>query len=339
MPFSLGSKIAIKAQTSGGKQSLYRGYTTIEGHEDTSDPLFPLYYVPTEDDFSGIPITFTIKKDDIIDLYVIGEGADGVSAEAGINCDTSRCAGEGDDITCCCAADYGEGTICFPPCGNYQKICCNSGTYATGGYGIPYHIRLDTTSVGNEYFPATLTLINFTPYSSPPGGPQASCSDSDNRDKSIYLLLRSNKDFSSIGSVLVSDAYSGCGADYYENLECTIPGAENSCSNVIPCRPCDIFSGGEGTNSSVTTTANYGLTVTVTSYGSPESDGTVEGILTNNFGWSGVDWNLYGTGGTGDFVYQKYNIDDIPDGCGVVEGGTGAEGRILGIAINPTFEP
>lgn len=334
MPFSFGSKVSLKSSSEGGRVSTYVGYTTIQSHEDLSDSQFPLYHVPTDDDFTGVPYQFTIDKGDIIDLYVIGQGGGGVSPYQGTDCNSVLCRADGDPA-CCCTKPSGVG--CGPCNGEAEFPCCGQGVYATGGYSIPYHIRINTTNAPISNFPATLTVEDFTPSTVTPIL-QPSCADSDPQQKSIKVTLK--QDTTTLASVSVTDPYSGCGGDYSQRKAC----ADGSyrCENSSACPQCPIQDPGSATNSSVIVVNNTSkLLIQTSTYGSPESDGTIENIFYTNFGWtglSGVEWNNYGTGCSGDTVTQRIT-SSLLDGCILTSGCTGTDGRIMGIAINGTFEP
>lgn len=339
MPFSFGSKVSLKSSSEGGRVSTYVGYTTIPSHEDLTDTEFPLYYVPKTDDFTGVPYQFTIDKGDIIDLYVIGQGGGGVYPYPGVDCNSIRCQASGDPPCCCTIArSDDEGTKCQGCQGETEYSCCGQGVYATGGYSIPYHIRIDTTNAPINNFPATLTVEDFTD-STFILYPQPACANIDPIGPAIRVTLKQN--VTTLSSVSITDPYSGCGGYYSQRSVC----ANDSypCLNGQVCPVCPIQDPGSANNSSVVVVNNVtkGLVIQTSAYGSPESDGTIENIFYTNFGWtglSGVEWNNYGTGCSGATVTQAY-LGGLENGCNIAYGCTGTDGRIMGIAINGTFEP
>lgn len=338
MPFSLGSKIALKSTGNlTPSDTKYYGFTNIESHEDLTDPNAPLYYIADVDDWDGAAPGASddrvqlIRKTDIIDLYVIGEGETGACWSRPDYCQEECYPVGGDGVLCCGANCQGNNTC---QC-NVDVVfrCCGEGIYATGGYGIPYHIRINTSGIDEDKWAtgtsAILQIQQFTGELGPVGP-----SDIDRA-----IVIKVIKDTYEFGRVSITDSRTIQGGVLTETQLC----AESLVCPGTPRCSCasQLIDFGSSVNSIVNVISNYGISITSTAYGDPVSDGTLENIFYTNFGWSGltgITWNNYGTGGSG--CYYTEQTGDLTPGC--VEEypkGSGAPGRILGVAINAPFEP
>jgi len=335
MPFSFGSKIALKsAGNLVPSDTKYYGFTTISTHEDLTNSDAPLYYIPSLDNWNAAASGAAddrlqiIQKTDIIDLYVIGEGEDGTCGATQSACTESCYDPTSPDGIKCCGANCQFPNFCSCGACQDETECCGKGTYATGGYGIPYHIRIDVSGIDEDKWPtgtpAILAIQQFTA-SSFPGV----------NDVGRSIIVKVIKDSYEFGVITITDAGVVPGGYIYEISTCDTPCL--NCDDIV----CSCLNVGFGNpiNSTLSATSNYGISITSTAYGGPVSDGTLENIFYTNFGWSGltgITWNNYGTGGSG--CYYSQQTGDEP--CVLVHGEyEGAPGRILGVAINAPFEP
>ena len=349
MPFSFGTKVSLKPKTIIPdllEQTLY-GFTNIESHKDVSNSL---YYVAPVDDFTNDNANL-VKRQQIfegtnfIDLYFIGEGETGACASTIQSCISPRCRPLiADPIIldqCCGAACYGSGDPGFCsqcPCSNNEE-CCGKGIYVTGGRGLPFYVRIDLTNV--EFpFPFFLEVTQFTENDPKP--------ELTVRDRSTIVELKSTPEKNTtLARVEFTDSTVVMGGNIGDYREaCTGTCIQCTPFNFCNCSPFY----GLSLPSQVLTEQDFGIEISTESHGTQtETDGHLETIFYNNFGWQGLTgstWDKYGTGGTGctvteiSFAEQQFGFTAGSNLCSVTPGGTAeGRGRILGIAINPTFTP
>ena len=328
MPFSLGSKVSLKSAAArpASEATLY-GFTNNEDHEDLSNPNIPLTYVSPVDS-GGI---FTIKlvsinKTDIVDLYFIGQGDTGACWSDFQECN-ELCLEQGPGCFCSSCSKFLCPGNCF--C-NTDCYCLGNGTYATGGYGRPWYVRLDFSTISETDWSSKQTgyilIDQFT--------------QSANVQVPRNMIVEIGGSGTPLVTVEYTESNTTQGGAIITGQECN----EGSCTT---CNNCDGGGPpyyGAGIHSQITLTNNFNATITTQVYGNPGSDGTIENIFYSDFGWSGmtgVTWENYGTGGSGCFVSQTSQFCSAGFRCtgGGLSGGYLRPGRILGVAINPSFEP
>lgn len=333
MPFSLGSKVSLKSTAArpASEATLY-GFTNIEDHEDLSNSDVPLTYVEPVD--SGGIFTnrlVAISKTDIVDLYFIGQGDTGACFSEAVSDCTETCLQRRDGCECSQCSGGGQGIPVCESCGcDRTCVCTGYGTYATGGTGVPYYVRLDFSSVSENVWsskqPGYISIEQFT---------QSANGSLREMEVEVGIVGGSST------NILYTESNTIQGGDVGTVFAC-LSSQCNACNN------CDYPVPGFGSpvDSGILVSNGLNATITVEAYGDPISDGTLESILYSDFGWSGmtgVTWDYYGTGGTGCYVSRSpCSGPGLAGGfvCGGAnDPGNFRKGRFLGVAINPTFEP